>query len=119
MFLVLALVFFVIAIVIWATLIQEAPKIVKAFDIVRNIKHFNIRENEDLNILDGVRAVSMVWIVFYHTFIYDFTTGQANIKTIHHRLVNPFFLLAEEGTIIVDLFFMLSGFLLAYVSLKK
>ena len=37
------------------------------------MKHFNVREGEDLNIWDGVRAISMMWVVIGHIFSFWLT----------------------------------------------
>lgn len=53
-----------------------------AFDINKNIDYFKIRENENLNIFDGVRAVSMMWVVFGHTYLFFLGSGLSNLTSV-------------------------------------
>ena len=46
------------------------------------MKHFNVREGEDLNIIDGVRAFAMMWVVFGHSFTFTLN-GDINIQNIY------------------------------------
>jgi peptidoglycan/LPS O-acetylase OafA/YrhL len=39
------------------------------------MSHFKIREGEDLNIMDGVRAIAMMWVVFGHAFSFSLAAG--------------------------------------------
>ena len=73
--------------------------------------------------INGIRVISMFWVILGHTFLWETDTYynvMANIieflETVPERflfqpLVNPFFA--------VDNFFMLSGLLMSYLSIKK
>ena len=52
--------------------------VVNSFNVVKNLEYFKIRENEDLNIFDGVRALSMMWVIIGHTYPYFLGAGIIN-----------------------------------------
>lgn len=114
-----------VAITLWSTIKniifkdKKSNKIIEAFDIGKNMTHFKIRENEDLNIFDGVRALSMMWVVIGHSFSFYLSAGLVNILDITVVLNKPFFLVLEAGLLSVDVFFLLAGFFLAFVYLRE
>lgn len=114
-----------VAITLWSTIKNlifknnKSNKIVEAFDIGKNMGHFKIRENEDLNIFDGVRALSMMWVVIGHSFSFYLSAGLSNRMSMNVVLNKPFYLIIEAGLLSVDVFFLLGGFFLAFVYLRE
>ena len=96
---------------------KGSSKFVQSFDLVSNMKHFNVREGEDLNVWDGVRALSMMWVVIGHIFSF-WLQGVENIASIMDFSRKPFFLVIEAGLLAVDVFLCLGGFFLAFVMLR-
>ena len=39
------------------------------------MKHFKVREKEDLNVWDGVRALAMMWVIIGHTYSFFLGSG--------------------------------------------
>lgn len=113
-----------VAITLWSTLKnlifkdKKSNKVVEAFDVGKNMIHFKIRKNEDLNIFDGVRALSMMWVVIGHSFSFYLSAGLVNMPDISVILNKPFYLIIEAGLLSVDVFFLLAGFFLAFVYLR-
>lgn len=124
-YLTLTIISALVAITIWSTIKniifkgKKSHKIVEAFDVGKNMSHFKIRKNEDLNIFDGVRALSMMWVIIGHSFTFYVSAGMINILNINVVLNKPFYLVVEAGLLSVDVFFMLGGFFLAYVYLRE
>jgi peptidoglycan/LPS O-acetylase OafA/YrhL len=61
--------------------------------------------------LTGVRALAAIWVVLYH-----FNPDGTRLFAAWHSLVSP---IAINGELAVDLFFLLSGFVLAYNYLER
>ena len=93
---------------------KKEHKIIDSFNVMSNLKHFKVRENEDLNIWDGVRAFAMMWVVIGHTFA---TWNRGTINTTNMAVYGnkPFFLIIEAGILSVDVFLCLGGFFLAFI----
>jgi hypothetical protein len=84
--------------VLWASLRnlkeKKSPhRLLDAFDLGSNMSHFKIRQNEDLNIFDGVRAIAMMWVVIGHVFSFYLGSGLENISNIMPVISKPFYLL--------------------------
>lgn len=89
------------------------------FDAVSNIQqHFKVRESEDLNVWDGVRAFAMLWVVIGHSYTMS-VIGSSNLLNIQPIFEKPFLLVLEAGIFSVDIFFSLGGFFLAFILLRS
>lgn len=73
---------------------------------------FTQRES-NLSVLNGVRALTVMWIVMGDTF-FNSIIGAVNVITLNFVLEKPFALLVETTLLATDIFFFLSGFFLAY-----
>lgn len=70
--------------------------------------------DERLEILNGVRVLAMWWVVVAHSFVTQMLAPLANLEDAFDDAVNSFFLATiKAGTVAVDIFFFLSGFLAA------
>jgi len=92
-------------------------KILLCFSLQRNIKGILNTENRidnKLNVLNGIRVLSIAWVVLGHSFF----------TLLYYPLLNPLDLMDDavysgvigfikSGTLAVDIFFFLSGFLAA------
>jgi hypothetical protein len=92
-------------------------KWLQCFDVFTNLKHFDVRPKEDLNALDGVRALSMMWVVIGHSFSI-FIAAIVNITDYSHLASHPFELVLMAGILSVDVFLALGGFFLAFIMLR-
>jgi peptidoglycan/LPS O-acetylase OafA/YrhL len=79
-----------------------------------NFKSIYTRRESALYPLDGLRACAMLWVFIFHLAIFwnpyfEKCMGQAN----------PIMRFISSGDAGVDIFFTLSGFLIAYILLKE
>jgi len=111
---------------------RQLPLFVQAFSLVGTNgtlpKLFDCPPYKPTDSLNGIRVLSMVWIILGHTFLMpEGISGYANGEDIfvtpgfssHAAEQNPLFMLivaAEQG---VDTFFFLSGFLLSLLTLRE
>ena len=76
----------------------------------------------EMRILNGLRVLSMGWVVLGHTYLYMNSMADGGVAneafdlTIQARLAT---VMISNGQFSVDTFFVLSGFLGAYVGLRK
>jgi len=104
-------------------------RLLHCFALQNNLKHFwNIRTGTSTSCLDGVRTMSMMWVVFGHTLLWPFDAdlpGYNNIGDIvpfynRRALIGTWTgqaVLSAEFS--VDSFFFMSGFLATYIGIKK
>merc|ERR1719329_1564349 len=119
-------------------LLQDAPqrlpkqsKLVSAFSMVGETgtikKLFEMPAYKPTDSLNGLRVLSMAWIILGHTFIMpQGISGYRNQEDIaltplnsHAAETNPLFQIIITSQISVDTFFFLSAFLLSYLTLKE
>ncbi|XP_066155257.1 nose resistant to fluoxetine protein 6-like [Euwallacea fornicatus] len=96
---------------------------VQAFSIFRNgkklFKTFKHTSGDQIQVIHGLRVISMMWIVVGHTFFFltDYPSMDANFIENFEWTWNSFYL--STAHLAVDTFFFLSGFLMAYQYLKQ
>jgi hypothetical protein len=93
-----------------------AHQIIHTFSYQESMKIFKYKENY-LNIFNGVKALSMFWVILGHEFSvrlkYD-----VNIIGLGSEVEKFFFLFVTAGFLAVDVFFFIGGFLVAYSFLR-
>ncbi|MGD0525725.1 MAG: acyltransferase [Polyangiaceae bacterium] len=89
----------------------SAERLRGAFSFRRNLRALFVPPEGHLRPLDGLRALSILWVVLFHAGWY----GAFHIPPEKYGalLVAPWMLLAWRGDFGVDVFFVLSGFLIA------
>lgn len=106
---------------------SEKPgiEIFKAFSLFVNLRILckmsgNKKSPNVIYCLNGIRCLSIIWIVFGHCYMIVFLLP-TNINSINviDWLRTPFSMFLQSGTISVDSFFFLSGFLLSWVAFKE
>ena len=90
--------------------------IVKCFNFCQNVTKIlsvesgNENSRQSLKVFDGVRTLSIGWVVFGHTFQFSAILIK-NFGDINHFFKSWEFAIIQSGLYAVDVFFMLSGFL--------
>ena len=74
--------------------------------------------DKNLEILNGIRVLSMAWIILGHTYYYAMNTALANPLIPLEFLTMFSFNIVSTATYAVDIFFWLSGFLGVYILLN-
>ena len=81
-----------------------------------NVKKVFQRRPSNLEALDGMRAIAISWVIIYHNstlpYLYTFF-----MQCILEKA--PYLLFIINGDMGVDMFFVLSGFLIGYMLLKE
>ncbi len=114
-----------LGVILFATVVEylagspNAPpmKVLNCFSLIKNIKSLYNTENKldpNLEVLNGIRVLSMVWIILGHAYSLEVTSRLYNITDLTDSLINDFSMVfVKLGTLAVDVFFFLSGFLAA------
>ncbi|XP_049868302.1 nose resistant to fluoxetine protein 6-like [Pectinophora gossypiella] len=99
---------------------QETSPLLKSFSVYTNGKRltsFSYNPN-NLNSVDGIRAISMFWIVVGHTYL--LLPHTINVRYVYFEWIlslNSLWITAAPYT--VDTFFFLSGLLVVYTTAGK
>ena len=93
------------------------------FSVSLNLKKFVTRGRDasPLDVLDGVRVLSIFWVILGHSYFYPIAEGNSirNITDISQFLKEFLFMVVTSGLLAVDTFFFMSAFLGAYIFLVK
>jgi peptidoglycan/LPS O-acetylase OafA/YrhL len=88
-------------------------------NLAKLTKHFP-NNKTNLNPLNMVRVMAMMWVVLGHTALFTVFIGYTNpIQAVKRLLPSVPFQILLNGTLSVDVFFYLAGFLMAYFTLKE
>ncbi|XP_030757502.1 nose resistant to fluoxetine protein 6-like isoform X1 [Sitophilus oryzae] len=94
--------------------------ILASFSVYSNGKSlFHIAKKTELSCLNGIRFLSMMWVVQGHVASMAIVSPLDNLYDIFEYLQQTRSLFYVSGTLSVDSFFFLSGFLLVYVFMKS
>lgn len=104
---------------------QQIPTFMRIVDdcsILTNAQQFfHVSEGQmknDILCLNGLRCITMIWIIMTHTMMYNDWSGFARTreveKSLNSLLSQPLF----NGSYLVDTFFLMSGLLSAFTAFK-
>ncbi|CAI2359170.1 unnamed protein product [Moneuplotes crassus] len=84
-------------------------------------KLFTVKEEGDktLSVLNGVRVLSIGWVILGHSFAFLSISVVKNIQTLGVLFDSDFFSIVPGGIYAVDTFFFLSGFLTFALLISK
>ena len=90
-------------------------KILNCFSLKVNIESLCKTENRidpKLNVLHFLRCIGMFWVVAGHMFMFSLINNTYNVfSSLNQILDHTFMAIIRNGTVSVDMFFTLSGFL--------
>jgi peptidoglycan/LPS O-acetylase OafA/YrhL len=74
------------------------------------------RSNSNFAVIDGIRAIAVLWVIFFHAWLFQQIIFSHEIEKIYDY---PFLNWVTKGDLGVDLFFVISGFLIGGIIFKE
>ncbi|XP_076646395.1 O-acyltransferase like protein [Halictus rubicundus] len=95
--------------------------ILTSFSVYTNGKNLlrTDRSRDSIKCLDGMRYLSICWIICGHTLYSEIVSVKMNLNEVPLMHLNWSNMLLLNGNIITDTFFLLSGVLMAYTMMTK
>ena len=91
----------------------------EAFSFQANFKSIYQRRTSNFAPIDGIRALSIILVLVYHTFlVYDIANPNETVSSIMAHLGGAW-TWAWNGDKGVDVFFVMSGFLISGILFKQ
>ncbi|XP_030378336.1 nose resistant to fluoxetine protein 6 [Scaptodrosophila lebanonensis] len=86
---------------------------------LQQLQHIYRGSSNVVYCLNGIRCLTIIWIIFGHGFMFMLILPNINSYKIVGWAQTPFSMLLQSGSTAVDTFFMLSGMLLVLVSMRE
>ncbi len=93
----------------------------RIFDTQASIRDLFHRPSFHEPVVDGVRAIAVLWVLIFHAWFFqnpEWTNGHV-IPWYDSVFDNPMFLWLVQGGLGVDMFFVISGFLIGAILLRE
>ena len=74
------------------------------------------RPAHNFKAIDGIRAIAVLWVIIFHIWIFQHNTYPDLLGQVAQ---NPFLVWITKGDLGVDLFFVISGFLIGTILFKE
>lgn len=95
-------------------------RILRCFSVHRNYKRMvEDSSTRSLDVLDGIRVLSMLWIILVHTYAFQHDRSMGRIMEIIDFARFISFGVIVNAWVSVDGFFLIGGVLVAYTTLKS
>jgi peptidoglycan/LPS O-acetylase OafA/YrhL len=91
---------------------SPAPEFASLFSLRQNWRHLTRRPAHQEPVIDGVRALAILWVLLLHMVYYQFGNFPAEVMAIFNAPATGWI---RNGTLGVDLFFVISGFLMGSI----
>ena len=82
-------------------------------------EYFNrlyLRPANNYKPVDGIRAIAVLWVIIFHAWLFQYNFFKPTGDKV---LDNPFLIWISKGDLGVDLFFVISGFLIGTILFKE
>lgn len=74
------------------------------------------RPSQNYKPIDGIRAIAVLWVIIFHAWLFQYN----NFTEVGDQIFeNPFLIWISKGDLGVDLFFVISGFLIGTILFKE
>lgn len=74
------------------------------------------RPKHNYKAIDGIRAIAVLWVIFFHSWLFQYL----DFKDVGESIFNyPYLIWITKGDLGVDLFFVISGFLIGTILFKE
>ncbi|XP_063927803.1 nose resistant to fluoxetine protein 6-like [Zophobas morio] len=100
---------------------QSSPMIIKGFSVYTNgqkIFKMTTPTADQLPCLNGLKFISMMWVVAGHQFLIPIFGSLTNTKYLIQWADHPYSMFLISGTLSVDTFFTVGGALMSYSLMK-
>jgi peptidoglycan/LPS O-acetylase OafA/YrhL len=74
------------------------------------------RPSQNYKPIDGIRAIAVLWVIIFHAWLFQYN----DLTEVGEKVLeNPFLIWISKGDLGVDLFFVISGFLIGTILFKE
>jgi peptidoglycan/LPS O-acetylase OafA/YrhL len=103
------------------SLFGKENHLLSEFSIIVNFRNLfrNGNQTENLGILDGIRSLASMTIIFFHAFFFEQFFALSNRFEYNKLYKSLYFTFMISLNHSVDIFFFLSGFLMSFLTLKE